>query len=427
MNYNDLIHQFLDGELDSVNEDVLFSNLSNNTEIREMFKQQVQLHLLTQNDMASITTPSESTNYIFSSLGLSVPPIQKPAPKHPIPVPLFEKHILSHNNKYLTTALTAIISIALTSLFFLLNQKEFTDSNMNYTSIDKGSQNSLNYPVSSNIKNTNSYVNGSKDLANSNNNTNNTKPVIKYIYVNSNNQNGETNSQILANNYKLDNNPKNIKNTNDELFALSSSELPTKNLKPLNTSNTNNSTLNTNPLNIFAIDLSSLSKFELNESNLTLQWRNITASSSDATENLPSAQEPLFINQGIALIYKLDDNNSIGIEVGQEHFLQQFTRKIGEQEYTYTQNPVLFWYGGFYKLSLPSLGYKNMIVPYTQVFAGGTTAGFIGRGQLGIQYNYDNFLKFYVAGEFSSLLYNVQNKINRTDKFGITYGLSLSY
>jgi hypothetical protein len=46
---------------------------------------------------------------------------------------------------------------------------------MNYTSIDKGSQNSLNYPVSSNIKNTNSYVNGSKDLANSNNNTNNTK------------------------------------------------------------------------------------------------------------------------------------------------------------------------------------------------------------------------------------------------------------
>ena len=376
MNYNDLIHQFLDGELDSVNEDVLFSNLSNNTEIREMFKQQVQLHLLTQNDMASITTPSESTNYIFSNLGLSVPPIEKPVPKHPIPVPLFEKHILSHYNKYLTTALTAIISIALTSLFFLLNQQEFTNSNLNFTSVEKGNQSSQNYPVSSNIENTNSYLNESKDLANSNNNNNkNTKPIIKYIYVNSNNQNKETNTQILADNNKFDNNSKNIKNTNDELFVLSSSELPAKNLQP----NKTNNTLNSNPLSIYAVDLSSLSKFELNESNLTLQWRNITASSSDATENLPSAQEPLFINQGIALIYKLDDNNSIGIEVGQEHFLQQFTRKIGEQEYTYTQNPVLFWYGGFYKLSLPSLGYKNIIVPYTQVFAGGTTAGFLGR------------------------------------------------
>ncbi|HPO63735.1 MAG TPA: hypothetical protein PK762_11705 [Candidatus Kapabacteria bacterium] len=425
MNYNDLIHQFLDGELDSLKEDILFSNLSNNTEIREMFKQQVQLHLLTQNDMASITTPSESTNYIFSNLGLSVPPAEKPAPVAPIPPSLFEKHILSHYNKYLTTALTAIISVALTSMFFLLYQSDFTNSNINTASVIKQNQNNYNYPVSTNFE-TSAKNN---DLASSNNsneskNPNNDKQNIKYIYLNSNTQNNDNNSQIFAENQNQKDNSNIIKNSTEESFVLASSSIPNKNIKQ-NKLGSNN--VNNNPLSIYTIDLNSLGQFQGNETNLTLQWRNITSRSGNVPENLPSAQEPLFINQGIALIYKLDDNNSFGIEIGQEHFLQQFVRKIGEQDYIYTQNPVLFWYGGFYKLSLPSIGYKNIIVPYAQVFAGGTTSGVIGRGQLGIQYNYDNFLKFYVAGELSSLFYNVQNKINRTDKFGITYGLSLSY
>jgi len=425
MNYNDLIHQFLDGDLDSLKEDILFSNLSNNTEIREMFKQQVQLHLLTQNDMASITTPSESTNYIFSNLGLSVPPAEKPAPVAPIPPSLFEKHILSYYNKYLTTALTAIISVALTSMFFLLYQSDFTNSNINTASVVKQNQNNYNYPVSTNFETTSK----SNDLASSKNsneskNPNNDRQNIKYIYLNSNTQNNDNNSQILADNGNLKDNSNSIKNSNDELFVLASSTIPKNNIRQNNLGNNN---VNNNSLGIYTIDLSSLGQFQENETNLTLQWRNITSRSGNLPENLPSAQEPLFINQGIALIYKLDDNNSFGIEIGQEHFLQQFVRKIGEQDYIYTQNPVLFWYGGFYKLSMPSIGYKNIIIPYAQVFAGGTTAGVIGRGQLGIQYNYDNFLKFYVAGEFSSLFYNVQNKINRTDKFGITYGLSLSY
>ncbi|NLO19909.1 MAG: hypothetical protein GX121_08570 [Ignavibacteria bacterium] len=421
MNYNNLIHQFLDGDIDSLSEDLLFSKLSQDSELREIFKQQVQLHLLAQNDMSAITTPSESTSYIFSSIGLSVPTVDSPANKQPLSAATLEKQIHSNYNKYLSTALTAIISVALTTLFFLINPMDFHSPNPAVAEALMANEKSIKYPITSNfeIDNNDNIISKAKSSA--------VEKISKKsdiaTHTNSNEQDLEKASFTFSEKRESNQNLSISKNENEVLLALKPSSIPEKNM---NTKANKSSLVEGALFGAYNIDLNNLGKFGTNDTKISLQWRNISTSSSGKSSELPSSKEPLFINQGLALVYKLDENNAFGFEIGQEHFLQQFTRKIGEQEYSYTQNPVLFWYGGFYKLSLPSIGYKN-ITPFTQVFAGGTSAGIIGRAQLGVQYNYDNFLQFYISAEFSSLFYNIQSNINRTDKTGISYGLSLSY
>jgi hypothetical protein len=126
MDYSKLIHEYLDGELNTPLEDALFAGLSTNTELRTEFSQQIKLHIVAQNDMGAISPPTESTNKIFSSLGFSIPTgdylnriaHSSDAKKKIGPIALIFK-------KHLATIATAIISIALTSFVYtvFLNDK----------------------------------------------------------------------------------------------------------------------------------------------------------------------------------------------------------------------------------------------------------------------------------------------------------------
>ena len=66
MEYNRLIHDYLDNELDPSREEELFSQISKNPDLRMEFNNQLQLHLVAQNDISTIAPPIDSTNFIFS-------------------------------------------------------------------------------------------------------------------------------------------------------------------------------------------------------------------------------------------------------------------------------------------------------------------------------------------------------------------------
>ena len=66
--------------------------------------------------------------------------------------------------------------------------------------------------------------------------------------------------------------------------------------------------------------------------------------------------------------------------------------------------------------------------PYAQILVGGTEMGPLAKGIIGLQFISPDMgfgMKFGVEG--STLLYNFNNELNRTDKLGITYGIIYSF
>ena len=73
MSYSKIIHQYLDTGVDGSTEEMLFAKLANDEALRSEFNRQVQLHLIAQNDMNSISPPMDVTSGIFKSLGFEIP------------------------------------------------------------------------------------------------------------------------------------------------------------------------------------------------------------------------------------------------------------------------------------------------------------------------------------------------------------------
>ena len=75
MSYSDLIHRYFEGELEGEEylESALFNELHTNPEARQDFRDMLQIRSLCQEDMVSITTPSECTTTVFAQLGFQIP------------------------------------------------------------------------------------------------------------------------------------------------------------------------------------------------------------------------------------------------------------------------------------------------------------------------------------------------------------------
>ncbi|MCK5740716.1 MAG: hypothetical protein KAH48_00750, partial [Chlorobi bacterium] len=73
MSNKDLIRQYMDGELDNIGEDVLFSEMANDRALRSDFNQHIEIDNAAKTDMSRINVPAESSRTIFSTLGFAIP------------------------------------------------------------------------------------------------------------------------------------------------------------------------------------------------------------------------------------------------------------------------------------------------------------------------------------------------------------------
>ena len=127
----------------------------------------------------------------------------------------------------------------------------------------------------------------------------------------------------------------------------------------------------------------------------------------------------------LSLTYRLNENQELGLTVGQEHFYQRFQElALNGDTILYRQNPLLYWGG---------VGLKHQFLrstdlnPYVQVIAGGTRVGPMGRLGIGVQYQLTPILRLLAGGEFSSLLYTQDGREYYSGKYGLTYGVSFQY
>lgn len=424
MSYSKLIHDYLDGELTMSQQDLLFSELAHNVELRQEFNQQVRLQTLAQSDLTSISPPTEAANAVFAQLGFSIP--NSDFTKYffqskPVVTGLFWKSTKDFFRKRFPTILTSVISAAITALIFLY----FLNSNslLNYSNLDSPGRN----VASSNINELNLKSGPNPNTSNSmSRNVSDTEfeRIFSKALADYFDQNPLQNNIILPQGFKTTDISDNSKL--DEK----------KNLNDLNKENTNKNNYpnqfplvflpNSNESDNKMITSAPESNIRISNDAFSLALRSFSTQSKIKT-NVPSNANPWFNNMALSLGYNLNKYHSFGIEVGQEQFAQKFQKTEFDLTSTYEQNPLLFWYGGFYRFSYPDLIFSEKLFPFAQFFGGATTIGPVIKSQIGFQFKPDKRVTFVLGGEFTRLLYNLQNNIYNSDKLGITYGISIQY
>ncbi len=418
MDYTKLIDLYLEGELNTIEKDLLFAELSRNPELREYFDQQIQFNQLFQKDFQTISPPIESTNYIFSSLNFKIPNSSFPQP-HNAPTPFF----LKFNQmlfKYLPYVASSIIGGLVTFVLIWLliprNPSSTPVQSQTYTL----TQSNLPVPHSQEIPKIvagESKQNGIRPQ--------NLESIIQSAFK-------KWFSQYFAqrspdNVMQNDTNP--ISNT---LSAIDNSNVHSiSTVKDLWTLNPNFNQkekyipILSNSNNVYQI--SNQSDFLLDQlGRVSLSFRGYMMK-SEPDVNVNSKQTSLLNNAGIGIGYQLGESSSLGLEFGQEKFAQKFTLTRNEDKSFYKQNPLLWWYGIYYQQAFSQLFSISALKPLAKLFLGGTPAGPLLRGSVGLQYTPDRRVSLFLGWEGSILWYKVQNNLYQTKKNGLTYGVSVRY
>ncbi|MGC8749001.1 MAG: hypothetical protein ACP5RR_09035 [Candidatus Kapaibacteriota bacterium] len=405
MDYSKLIDLYLEGELNSVEKDLLFKELARNSELQEYLEQQIQFNNLFQKDMQNISVPADVTNNVYSSLNFKIPNMS--APKA---APIVLTGLQNFASRVLPNLLSGIfgglVTFVLLWLFFL-NRNQIGYNSVMEKSVPVGS--AVEVPkVVANKETTTEKVNIEK--------------VVR-----------ETLEKWLANYLKS-------KETNEPQQYTSSVEQNQELIGPtlaknmplsLRINNANNRAVQ-NKLNAardIGLPLLSLhqpTSFASKLKDITFGVRSyLLRSEPDVKVNLD--ERSILANTGISIGYNLGPSTNIGFEFGQEKFAQKYSlTRYGETTY-YKQNPLLFWYGFYFQQGIANLFRWEELKPIARIFLGGTPVGPLARGSVGLQYTPDERVSFYLGWEASILGYKVQDKIYQTKKSGLTYGVTVKY
>lgn len=152
------------------------------------------------------------------------------------------------------------------------------------------------------------------------------------------------------------------------------------------------------------------------------------ASGLRSSESVPtSVQNSLIPNTAFALLFPLNANHKVGVELGTESFRQEFSSTTSDnRQLMILQTPVLFWMGGTYEFSGDDFTVLGGISPYAIATLGyAYSQGPVGRATVGLSYKPVGPLRFSVGLDAAILGYNHQSNWFTTRKWGISYGLSI--
>jgi len=443
MEYSKLIHDYLDGQLAVSEEGELFTELAQDSALRQEFNQQVNIHTLARTDMGSITAPADATNAIFSDLGFKIPSSDYygNGGANVSAIRSIGRRFADGFRSYFPNILTASVAAIGTALLFVLLFDSFGPSRDN----DK-----FDYALvsSSPVSQTDLYY--GKDLM-----ANAAVAIPNYdnpnaIAVSDNTYAKESEFWkqqyfTLVNSIKEDLNrmfaskDANAKPTNDILFA----------------NNINPALMINDPYPQFAKNQRLFKQYHqeiyapsiyqnammiddpLADSDLNVEFRNLQGYSLVSVDDVRSSDDLWVSNMALAISYDIGNNYAIGIEIGNERFAQEFQEITPYQTYNHIQNPTLTWYGGFLRKEIPEWGYNGSIYPYAQAFFGGAIAngssefyehlGPLGKAQIGFHWQASSNVSFNLGAEASWLLYQFQNNIYNTGKIGVTYGVNVGF
>jgi hypothetical protein len=398
MEYNQLIHEFLEGTLDKAGEAQLFLGLSTSDELRNELKQAISLDKAFNKRISAFVPTSASTIGIFQQLGIGTAAGIAGAAL------AGKSAFASFFSTYSQAIISGLATLAVTTGLFLgLHTLEKNQDNQSVAQ-----SNQIVKSESSSLNNNNSVPNiMSNEVV-----PPRVRTIIKYVYLTDNSNQIIEKEALIASNKDITIVP--------HFASFSNFNYPTL---PAQINSDNNSS------NLNSLDQPIYNSFTDNiriKSDLGLSFE----IKGNGSWSLPSSTLPIYSNQllnntSLILNYKVSDNLKLGMDIRQENFYQVYkgTNEVNEK-FEYRQNPTYlsFSLSGRYTF-LRSNGFEGIV----QGQVGGTATGLVTRAMIGLQYSPYKDIFFVLGGEAGVLTYTHQNNIFNSNKIGIIYGLGFNF
>ncbi len=390
---------FLDGELDAAEAESLFFDMASNPELQEAMRQQIIISKSLKN--ALILPPVALKESLFANLGLDG------AAAAPIAVSFFSLMLNSKAIMILSSAMIAIFA----TIFFMLNYLSDSAKPIAMASNAKSSS-SIAAPIPNNIPITSSFESEAKIES---------KRRPPSHFATKPNGSSKANGSALA---SAKNETASESLLEQPLASNQFQEEPYYyNIEQ--SQYHSNSAVRAKTANSLKFMRWLESNPEITEflSNISMQFR--FAESAQLTNiNVKPVNNPLLNNFAFAIYYDLGKNHSIGVEIGQENFLQKFNGYENSIPVEWLQNYIAFWAGGTYRYSMNEYA---LLQPYSSIMVGGTRIGPIAKITLGGKYNLTSKISAFAGWENTGLFYQFQNNWFSSFKSGLTAGIAVKF
>ncbi len=474
MSYSDLIHKYFDGELESeeVLEETLFDALKSDADVRQDFTDHLRIRSLCQEDMTSITTPSECTQNVFMQLGFQIPgavtqqaAVNGAAVAPAVPV----------SRRFMSYAITALVSSLLTIAVFMfaLDSGELLTAEGDGTNDNNEAENSL-------ASNKNTLAAGRSEI-----------PVVRNILSDDASADSRSSGDVRSASAATAS-----ESVGDQALTQQPAETEIAAQERQGgfegISSTNTSAIST--ADAAASDIQASEAFPAEEAPIPLQdvpdndERSIPAVLASAmlpsagnapsapqigsrearilgtvgislpvNENLPFSiayrriasstnpnprlttdvvvSDPLLDN-ALSLVYNLSPQQAIGIEVSREAYGQEFTATVdGRPDQLVRQSPSYYWVAALYRHRIQEWELAEQLFPYFQVGLGaissGESLGKFSGGMMRLVVGSQFFLtkNIVVNGglEVSGISYSTSDLLETSYNTGFTYGIQVNF
>ncbi len=427
---SNLLHAFLDGELDQMHEKPLFEELAASNDLRAEMRDLLAIRSAVQHDVEAFSPPFAATNNVFSTLGFSLPTAT------PVAAPILSTGAATGTataaaswwSRLWLPATTLLIGAGITYLLL----------NWGYSSALAAKGNEYNLQIQT-IRNE-----SDRAIARATANAQQSAPmpepriivkkvyypVVKYRDVLP--QNAE-NSHVLLN--PSDNFASSIPPQPEQTAAISHAAM--KDEEGANGSNGASSLQTKNNATFFAANVANTPTQQLtgytDETAYTetpalwFKFSQNTASLGTTTATNLQPQDALFNNFNGELGWMLSPSFSIGVKVGREAFPMSYSGTINGRVSKYSQYSSLVWGGISAQLRPVDLSFLGGMQPYFSTMAGGSELGPLVRSELGLQIPLTSFFSVSAGTDATGMFYQFQGTNFSTWKFGINTGVTLHF
>jgi len=435
-NHSDLIQLLLDGELDSMYDAKLFGELSTNGDLRTELKHQLAIRNEVAHDRMALIPPASLTGAVFSGLGFTAPMAGAAAGAAGgfvatwlgrIGVPIAAAVLATSAMNFATTrdAMTRDAKTRDTERATLSRDAKMLEDNASTRSAIERDASARDENAIAHRAERASLALDARTIVREATTRDDLMRKENLITSDQNATTREENTRTRDENTRVvDENAR----TNNEDVALNvpvRSTLAEPAVSTLIVSNAIDVQRAEEPKTLQSMQLQNTRAAWDEYPAFTLQARGFSLKSMTETSVDPQTQ--WYQNLGLAMIYKLSDHHSVGVEFGSEVFPQVFngTRQNG-QIVQYEQQPSSMWAAAVYRYSFDGIG-ATSFRPMLQASFGGTKYGPLGRAMLGMSYSPVGPLSFILGIEGATMAYQYQQNWFTSSKIGLTYGMAVRF
>ncbi|PKL81148.1 MAG: hypothetical protein CVV25_01535 [Ignavibacteriae bacterium HGW-Ignavibacteriae-4] len=418
MKHENLINEYFDGNLDSTNQELLFNELASSEELRYDFNQLFAMKMAIGKDTAAFVPAISSTEALFANLGIAGTTSSNSLAGF---WTLYKAPILTG---LMATMATALVMLWLLPIGSGSNNSEKSRipvvSSYSYDTADL----TLELPEEKNNESNGALI--------QNRELNKTKELNKIVSVNA-----RLNSQLnnLQNQIASLNSITNMLREENKALELSTNQQTNSEL------NINKKTMGDNPNTVFQSNfVEQPNSFSSNNANFIIN--NFNTYNPETSIKLEAALGRYFQNIGsdfvernntfsdnlrVSGLYNLSREYSIGLDLRQENFYQEFTDISNSgQKLIYQQQPTVYSASMIFRYAPEYLEFLQ-VRPNIDLSVGATNIGELARIGVGLDYYLFGNTYFYFKSDYTFLSYYHKNINFSSNKYGTHLGIGVEF